>query len=289
MSAINNKMSLHTKYFPLLCWLLVTATPAAEPIAIGPMTASPQLDGKASDWQGVPAVRIPLYKLLPDSRIEATEVELQAGYFGNEIFFLARWRDSEPDLVHKPYVWDEAAGHYRIGLQREDRFALQFEISGDFSSDWLSGNSFTADMWHWKAYRSNIIGLAHDKMTEVSTTKLMRSARLDGPDGMPIYVRRPSDSGGAIYTTRRYSRRAKPVMPKYFSNPEVSGSVADITAHGAWAEGWWTLGLRRVFNTGNPDDVTFRIGESRRGAVAVFDASDNADHAISDTLEFRLY
>lgn len=285
---LSNLPALSARWLTLLFWLSVAPGFAGEPIIIGALSAPPQLDGDFKDWNGVPAYRIPLSRLIPDSAIEATEVELRAGHVGGKIFFLARWRDSEADQIHKPYVWDEASARYRPGTQREDRFALQFEISGDYSADWLSGNSFTADMWHWKAYRTNSIGLAHDKSTEVSTNKLMRSAKLDRAEGGPVYVRRPSDSGGEIYTTRRYSSKADSVMPKYISNPDVTGSVADVAARGVWADGWWTLEMGRDMETGNADDVGFRIGESRRGAIAVFDASENNDHAISETLEFRV-
>jgi len=290
MSVTTRRHRLLLTIHPFILYLLILpVTCAAAPIEVGPLAAAPKIDADPSDWREVKVNRIPIRKLLPESKIEATEVELRGGYFDDEIFFLIRWRDSEPDLIHKPYVWDAASSRYVTGPYREDRFALQFGISGDFSSNWLSDKNFTADMWHWKASRSNTIGLAHDKFTEVSTTKLMRSARLERANSTPIYVRRTSDSGSEIYTTRRYARFVKKVMPKYIVNANVRGSIADVAAKGVWADGWWTLELRRKLDTGNLDDATFRVGESRRGAVTVFDASENTDHAISETLEFRLY
>jgi hypothetical protein len=173
------------------------------------------------------------------------------------------------------------------GPQREDRFALQFAIEGDYDTNWLSGRSFVADMWHWKASRSDPHGLAHDKLTRVGKRKQLRAAAIPGPGGETIYIARPSDAGDPLYTTRRYGKRREALMPKYELSSSVSGSIADVSARGVWRDGYWTLELSRVLDTGHPDDVVLHPGRDVAGGVAIFDRSRNDDHAVSSVLVFR--
>ena len=137
-------------------------------------------------------------------------------------------------------LWDEAAQRYRKGSEREDRFALQFEMSGEYSSDWANARDFEADMWHWKAARSNPTGLAHDKKTTLSSSKLLRAASIPSADGSNRYVFRESDAGTPLYRTLRYSgAKEKDVMPKYELLLDPQGSIADVKASGRWRR--WLL------------------------------------------------
>ncbi|MCP4432479.1 MAG: hypothetical protein GY806_16010 [Gammaproteobacteria bacterium] len=248
---------------------------------------SPILDGSGSEWASIPTVTIPLRKLVPDSIVEANNVMVKAGYDSDYIYFYFEWVDSEKNTLHKPYLWDEAKNKYLRGPQREDRLALQLAIKGEFSADWRSGNEFTADMWHWKSVRSNPAGLAHDKLLHISSTRMLRSAEIEGRNG-PVYIIRKSDSGKSIYTTRRYSKKDKAIMPKYILNDNPSGSVADIKAAGVWSDGKWHLELRRKLNTGYDDDAVFLPGHALKGAISVFDGSENFDHNYSSELLFQL-
>ena len=81
------------------------------------------------------------------------------GIIGDEIYIFMQWDDATKDDQHKPFIWNSAQNKYVAGEQREDRLALQFEMDGEYTVNWLSGNSFEADTWHWKAARSNPIGL----------------------------------------------------------------------------------------------------------------------------------
>ena len=73
---------------------------------------------------------------------------VKAGVFGSHIYFCFEWDDTTYDAVHKPFVWDNSQNKYVAGSEREDRFAIQFEINGNYTTDWMSGREFTADMWH---------------------------------------------------------------------------------------------------------------------------------------------
>ncbi len=75
-------------------------------------------------------------------------------------------------------------------------------------------------------------------------------------------------------------------MPKY-QLLEPTGSIADIKANGVWKENHWLLELSRKLNTGHDDDVLFMIGQIYRGGIAIFDATENSQHLISETLQFQ--
>ncbi len=165
--------------------------------------------------------------------------------------------------------------------------AVQFAMEGDYTTDWFSGNSFKADMWHWKAHRTNPNGLAHDKMTIVSTTPAKKAYKAKAKNGKTIYIRRPSDKGSKLYKSTRYAKKEKNVMPKYIIAKNATGSVADIKAKGVWNNGVWTLLLNRKLNTGNPDDVVFVKGLAVAGGIAVFDHAGDDQHDFSDTLVFQ--
>lgn len=280
---------LKLKFLGALSVLFMASTSAAanQVIQVYPLSSAPSVDSQGLDWEAIPAQEIPLRAIKTPSQVELQSVEIKAGYHGENVYFYLQWPDSEASLLHKPYVWNNESQRYLKGTQREDRLALQFEMEGELSADWRAARNFKADMWHWKASRSNPLGLVHDKYTEHSPTKVLSSSVIEGASGHTQYVMRKSDAGTKIYTTKRYRNQVDSVMPKYILNAEVTGSITDIKAKGDWREGRWHLELERKLDTGHGDDVTFVPGTAVRGAVAVFDASENDDHAISQTLIFQ--
>ena len=152
----------------------------------------------------------------------------------------------------------------------------------------LAGWPSVSDIWHWKAYRSNESGLAHDKSHIVSTTKIAKSKKHIGLNGKEIYISRSSDKGDKLYSSKRYTEKIKDVMPKYIVNPGAKGSGADVKAKGVWKDETWTLELVRKLDTGDhKSDVVFKAGGSVKGAIAIFDGVGDWHHSISDTLEYQ--
>lgn len=117
------------------------------------------VDGDVSDWDGIAGITVPL-----TGAGGVDSVELKAAIRGDTIYMLAVWEDSAAGILHKPYKWDEAAGSYKSTKRMEDRFAVSLRMSGDFSANKIDGHEFEADVWHWKASRSNPAGIAQDKM-----------------------------------------------------------------------------------------------------------------------------
>lgn len=259
----------------------------ASIISVNPLKSAPTLDGSGSDWSAVSATTISLKNDKPGGKSNIESISVKAGVFNGRVYFLLQWKDKSEDNQHKPFIWDASKNKYTRGSQREDRVALQFVMSGDYNANWLSGDIFTADTWHWKAARSNPAGIAHDKRTIIGKVATKKAYKGTTKDGSTVYIQRPSDTGDKLYKTRRYKKKAMDVMPKYIVNKNPSGSIADVKAKAMWADGVWTLELSRKLNTGNPDDVVFQSGKRLKGGIAVFNHSGDDDHNRSETIDFQ--
>lgn len=261
----------------------------AESIPVHVLSKPPVLDGDGQDWSEIEATIVPLKNIHPESSIATRDVAVSAGTFGGYIHFYLVWDDSTHDISHKSWVWDKAKKKYVRGSDREDRMAMQFEISGDYTTNWFSGNEFHADMWHWKSSRSNPLRVVHDKSTQISKGKLPRAYTQTSDSGETVYLTRPSDSGDRLYISKRYHAYQGDRLPKYDMAKSAQGSVADVEAFGYWNDGKWHLELRRAMDTGHADDVVFKTGMSVKAGIAIFDRSESSDHAISETLTFNLH
>lgn len=273
--------------FIVLLGIMPPYVSAFQTIPVHDLKAAPQLDGSSADWGDIQPVHIPLTKVSEESQSDVTAVSLMAGRYGDSFYLFARWADSSENLIHKPYIWNEAEDRYIRGAEREDRFSIQFEMEGDYTTRWFSGNAFKADMWHWKSSRTNPAGLAHDKMTIISLDPIKRSYKATAENGKIVYLSRPSDQGDKIYTSTRYAAKEKDVMPKYFITENPSGSITDVKAKGVWKDGMWHLELMRKLDTGHADDRAFAPGETVRAGIGIFNASITTDHNISDILVFQ--
>lgn len=237
------------------------------------------LDGDIADWAGIPASTVMLHG---DGQVDT--VDVRVAIHDGMIYMLAEWTDSTKNVLHKPYKWNEAAQSYVKTRQKEDRLAISFEMSGDFSANKLDGAEFEADVWHWKARRSNPAGIVHDKWWKVSKTEFPRSVEFYGPSGAPVFLSRRSDSGSKLYKPLRHVAKQDDVMPGYQVNLNPTGSIADVKANGVWKDGRWILELARKLDTGHDDDVAIPGNGSVKIAIAAFNGVDSEKHSVSETL-----
>ncbi len=261
----------------------------AKSVTIHSLSSAPTIDGGGGEWDSVPSVTVPVDAAIPGdpkNPLGKSAVELKAGYHGNTIYLWARWKDPTENSTHKTFVWNKEAEKYDTGKDREDRLAIMFEMEGDFSSDMLSGKEYKADIWHWKAARSNPAGVAHDKMHVISKGKLAGAKEHPSKDGGTVWVQRPSDEGGKIYKSKRYAEHEGDTVPKYIVDPGVSGSIADVKAKGSWKDGAWTLEMGRKLDTGNTDDVRFQKGKPFKAALALFEHTGDDHHSVSSNMLF---
>jgi len=273
--------------FLLFFALSLTQTVFAETINMHHFDTAPELDGNGNDWKGIPAVKVKLHKTHPNAKTNVTTLSIKGGIYIDHVYFYAEWSDDSENITHKPWIWDQGQGKYTKGPQREDRFAMQFAMKGDFTTDWFSGNEFKADMWHWKANRTNPLGLLHDKMTIVSRQKIVRAAKFKTRNGNDIYISRPADNGDKLYKTKRYRKYEKDVMPKYLLQKNPKGSVADVQAKALWYDGKWHLEIRRKLHTGHADDISFPNSGKVHAGIAIFNGSVDDDHTNSNTLVLK--
>ena len=160
-------------------------------------------------------------------------------------------------------------------------------MSGDFSANKISGNIFTADVWHWKASRTNPAGLAHDKMHVVSDKPFKKGKKFETPDGKTVYVGRPSDAGDRLYRPVKYDVKEQDLMPRYDVNKSATGSIADVKAKGVWRDGYWHLEFARKLDTGNDDDAVIPAKGAIKFAVAAFNDVDGRKHSTSDVVVLK--
>ena len=255
--------------FPAAAQTVVDAATLSAPI---------EVDGDPGDWAGVPSYRIGL-----TGRGGVDSVEMKFAVHGDTIYVLAVWADATESRLHKPYKWDELTLSYRRTDQLEDRLAISFPMTGDFSHNKLSGAEFTADVWHWKASRSDPAGIAHDKTWRVSRSEFPGAKKFTGPDGQAIYLARPSDAGDQLYRPVKHEAKQEDLMPRYDVNLSPQGSIADVRAKGIWRDGRWYLEMARKLDTGHDDEAVIPAAGRILFAVAAFNDVDNERHSVSET------
>ena len=246
------------------------------------LAAAPAIDGSAGDWANVPSTDVPL-----TGKGGVDSVSVSSGINGDMIYFLVVWKDETNNSLHKPYVWDADQNKYKRSRDKEDRLAFAFPIEGDFSNNHVGGNIFKNDVWHWKASRSNPVGLAHDKSHVTSDTEF-KKAKDFKHDGGVIYQARPSDSGDKLYTAAKPTEKTDAIVPSYNVNSAPKGSIADIQARGTWSDGVWTLEMARKLDTGNADDAVIPTSGSIQMAIAAFNDVDGKKHSVSEVLTLQL-
>lgn len=258
---------------PSAAQTVIEAVPLAGPITV---------DGDSADWESVPSHRV---ELQGDGGVGW--VDLRFGVHGDMIYMLAVWADGTESRLHKPYEWRDEFKSYRRTDQLEDRFAINFLMSGEFSNSKLSGAEFTADVWHWKASRSDPAGIAHDKMWKVSRTPFEGANEFVGEDGTTIYLARSSDQGQRLYRPVKYVMKRQEIMPRYEVNLKPAGSIADVRAKGVWRNGVWSLEMARRLDTGHPDDAIIPASGRIPFAIAAFNDVDGGSHSVSPTIILR--
>ena len=214
----------------------------------------PVLDGKGDDavWRDAPEV-----KTLDNA--SQREIVLRAVHTADEIAFLVSYPDAAASVTHKSWTWDPKEEVYKPCGDREDLLVLKFSMSGPNADLAIrDGEPHRADIWFWKACRTNPMGYADDKWQTVAKDATKDAVTINGPHGA-AYLKRGGDKGKANYEDVLPGEYEGPVV-KGFKMQEPSGSRADIRAKGAWRDGRWTIELARKLKTGNDDDVPLEVG-----------------------------
>jgi len=235
---------------------IAIASFAEQNIAATKVAAPPVIDGAADEtvWQQVK-------EYITHDKVADIPITLKAVYTDTEIFFLVTFPDADESITHKSWVWDKDSQLYQQGPDREDCFVLKWNMAqAPVDLSVKADNSYIADIWFWKACRSNPVGYADDKYDQYDENEIPKSMKVISKSGKTMYIRRDGDSGMAtcediIYPDYQGDNLAR------FKYLAPTGSRADVKAKGKWSDGKWTIEFSRALNTGNSDDVQFDISK----------------------------
>jgi hypothetical protein len=248
-----------TTFFLILSVVLpITGTSqSARTIIASKVVQAPIIDGIDTDPAWAKAQEI-----ITHDKVADIDITLKAVYTDKDIFFLVIFPDPDESRSHKSWVWDKGRKLYNVGNDREDSFVFKWNMgSKPVDLSIYAVNSYKADIWFWKACRTDSVGYADDKIHSLSPLYTKDSTKLTSRTGTTMYLLRKGDSGSAAYKTKLPVEYEGDVLPR-FTNQTPSGSRADVKAKGIWKDGKWTIEFRRMRNTGNNDDVQFDLKKS---------------------------
>ena len=199
------------------------------------------------------------------------DITLKAVYTGKKIFLLVSFPDPDESRTHKSWVWDRGMELYKMGNDREDVFVFKWNMGAspvDLSI--YAENPYKADVWFWKACRTDPVGYADDKLHILSSKYMKDATELTSKGGKTTYLLRQGDSGVAAFRTKLQIEHVSDVVRRFiYQTP--SGSRADVKAKGVWMDGKWTIEFGRALNTGNDDDVQFDLKKGYQFGVSRYE------------------
>lgn len=253
---------------------------AEQTLVAAKVVSDPVVDGiyDPLEWQGAQ----PITTYEPQRE---TNVTVRAVYTDTKIFFLVQWADADESREHKTLLWDTGSGRYIDGPEREDVCALKWNMEVhpvDLSI--FADNYYRADIWFWKACRTDPMGYADDKQHIISDQDFSDSRRIISKNGSLTYLSRPGDEGTEAYEAQIYTEHVQDRMPKY-KHVMPTGSRADIRAKGIWKDGQWTVEFARLLDTEHDDDIMFRpVGQYGFGISCYEMAGREPDPSLTQPL-----
>lgn len=252
--------------------LLVTNAWAAQDVPSFKVSAAPEVNGSELDavWQTVKPVAVV-------DTASGSRVLLRSVYTEDQVFFLVQFPDAVQNFLHKPWLWNAEQKQYETGAHREDTFVFKWNMMDhDVDLSNFSDDSYSADIWYWKANRTNPAGYADDKMQTLLDTAGEKSTEKISTTGKKRYLSRLSDAGKKAYREYKPSEYEGGLVDA-FPPATPAGSRADVRAKGVWNGGFWTIEFARKFNTGNADDVQFdpASGKAYLFGVSIFSLYGN--------------
>ncbi|HKJ05664.1 MAG TPA: ethylbenzene dehydrogenase-related protein [Geopsychrobacteraceae bacterium] len=239
--------------------------------------AAPTIDGMADEgvWQKAKSVRV-------HDPVAGIDIDLKAVHDGKNIFLLSEFPDAEESRMHRELVWNPDQKHYENGPSREDCFVVKWSMSGSKSGLTLKEDRpYRADIWYWKAHRTDHAGYADDKMHLYTSTRNQKAKLLLSESGRVFYLLRAGDHGDPAYKPKLLVDYAGDSVAKYdLFTP--TDSRADVRAKGHWQDGRWVIEFSRQLNTGHSDDLQMDIGESYQFAVSRYELAGRDPEPESD-------
>lgn len=212
----------------------------------------PLIDGSGNDsfWDQAQA-------LITHDNVADIDVSIKSVYNNKNIYFLVSYPDPDESRSHKPWIWSKNKEMYEMGPHREDTFVLKWATINETSDLSVQSDApYTADLWFWKACRTDPAGYADDKIQILGAGWTKKSNEIITKAGNTMYLQRLADKGKPAYRSKIELDYQGDDIPQ-FEKQTPLGSRADIRAKGVWHNGNWTIEFARSLNTGQPDDVQF--------------------------------
>ena len=249
-------------------FLLLPTVVFAQELIVKRVSTAPVIDGTGDDsvWQQASVIVV-------QDPVAEIPITIKALYADDNLYLLAQFVDPDENRHHRLLHWDKGLQAYVGGPEREDCLVVKWNMS-DYSNDLSlsSDRPYSADIWFWKAMRTDHAGFADDKMQIYSNSKRSNSKMLTSKNGSLFYLVRKGDKGSAAYESKLYSGFEGDKMPSYTPR-KPSGSRADVKAKGNWQAGQWTVEFSRKLHTGHDDDVQFYPQRSYDFAVSRYEVA----------------
>ncbi|MBU0729008.1 MAG: hypothetical protein KKE17_09825 [Proteobacteria bacterium] len=239
--------------FSFLCVLFLFSPALADQTLVSAKISTvPIIDGKAEDDAWAVAKAITTHDMVAD-----LDIIIKSVYTDEQIFFLVTFADADESRLHRSWKWDKTKQLYGMGPDREDIFVLKWNLSQhpvDLSI--YADNPYTADIWFWKACRTDPQGYADDKIQVLSSEPQNKAEDVFSKSGKTMFLLRTGDQGKSTYKSTILLDYQGDIVPQ-FTYRQPTASRADVQAKGIWANGRWTLEFARKLNTRHLDDIQF--------------------------------
>ncbi len=240
----------------------------------------PVVDGKGQDpvWEQAS-------ELVTHDKVADLDIVLKSVYTDDQIFFMVRYADPDESRLHKPWVWNETDQIYKAGPEREDVFVFKWALKEE--TDDLSVHAdlpYDADVWFWKAHRTDPVGFADDKIQHLSATKMEKSKKIKSKSGKDMFLQRKGDQGKSAYKSKLQIENIGDKIAQ-FEYRSPTESRADVKAKGLWENNSWCVEFSRPLITGQPDDIQLDIAKNYLFGVSRYEiAGRKPDPKLSQPL-----
>ena len=212
----------------------------------------PVIDGVTNDpaWKKA-------QEIVSLDKVSQLPITLKAVYSDTELYFQVSFPDQDESRTHKSWTWDEGREIYTVGHDREDTFILKWNMlpaAVDLSI--FADDPHRADVWFWKACRTDAAGYADDKNHILDQKEERGVTKIISRSGKTMYLLRRGDDGTSAYGIDLITGYQDKVMPRFIPR-QPTGSRSDVKARGIWKDGIWTIEFRRDLSTGQQDDIKF--------------------------------
>ncbi|MEJ2157196.1 MAG: ethylbenzene dehydrogenase-related protein [Desulfobacteraceae bacterium] len=255
------------------------------------------------------------------------EIKTKSVYTKDNIFFRFEWPDKNKSMNKNR--WRFSGGQWTKIKGDEDRLGLVFEINridkfatkgcavlchneSKKQEEWyyaVEKPREKAEMWHWKAVRSNPVGYTEDGYVTTNPTKKPEEGRKRdaGSDtkaksnrtndkSKPAFMQDPSKPASiqdSLLVSQAVEIKDYSIfkegdeIPGYMLFTDWKGSFADVRTQGTWQDGGWTVMMSRKLDTGYDDDLQFNTRKRYPFGLAVFDNAHEHNSYNSEPLKLE--